>query len=325
MARKPKQSVTVELPSAFIDFMREVHQYIVDGEEVATTLESDDLLQCQCIYGGLYNAAKQQFGFRFFHPDRTTWDFDVNARQIAQIAAGKLTTMPLWQCQGNRCGCLHATEDSYCHHCDSIRHFDNDYEASLKRLYPNESSHTHSVMTLLRKIGMALWDYHREYERFPPWQTLDANGQSLHSWRSLILPFLDEDSLFEAIDFSQPWDSDTNRRAWERRPSVYGGKEFEPLLTNVMAVVGAETIWPPVGRGSFKEIDSKFCYPIGAVALTDMSVHWMQPIDTDVFSVIADHEKNKELIVACVGGGVEILREGDADQLHSLLRFIEQY
>lgn len=55
MSRKPKRCVTVELPFAFTKFMCEFNRRIEDGKEAATTIESDDLLQCDYIYGGLYD------------------------------------------------------------------------------------------------------------------------------------------------------------------------------------------------------------------------------------------------------------------------------
>lgn len=174
--RKPKRSVTVELPSDFTSFMRDVIQRIADGDEAATTIESDDLLQCDRVYGGLYDVAGQRFGFRYFHADDATWDLDLDAQQIAQIANGTLTALNLWQCSGGKCDCLHAAKDSYCAHCDSIRHYD-DYESRLRIHHPDESPEVLATMANLRRIGLAILDYHREHEHFPPAQTHDEYGR----------------------------------------------------------------------------------------------------------------------------------------------------
>ena len=63
MPRKPKRKVTVELPAEFVDFMRHVNELIRNGDEIATTLESDDLLQCDHVYGGLYTPQNGDMGF----------------------------------------------------------------------------------------------------------------------------------------------------------------------------------------------------------------------------------------------------------------------
>ncbi len=61
----------------------------------------------------------------------------------------------------------------------------------------------------LGKIGAAMRSYEAKYGRFPPAYTVDEHGRRMHSWRVLILEFLDPD-LYAKYDFSQPWDSPTN-------------------------------------------------------------------------------------------------------------------
>jgi hypothetical protein len=63
----------------------------------------------------------------------------------------------------------------------------------------------------LRQITQALHAYHDQWDRLPPAVTRDAAGQPLHSWRTLILPYLGRQSAYDAYDFSQPWDSPWNR------------------------------------------------------------------------------------------------------------------
>src|SRR5260370_743998 len=43
----------------------------------------------------------------------------------------------------------------------------------------------------LKQIGLALHNYHDVYGSFPPAYFVDASGKPMHSWRVLILPFLD--------------------------------------------------------------------------------------------------------------------------------------
>jgi hypothetical protein len=73
----------------------------------------------------------------------------------------------------------------------------------------------------LKKIGAALRAYHAEFGGFPPSYIADRSGQPMHSWRVLILPFLGEQELYAAYDFSQPWDSSANSRLLARMPAVY--------------------------------------------------------------------------------------------------------
>ncbi len=42
----------------------------------------------------------------------------------------------------------------------------------------------------LKQIGLAFHNYHDDHGVFPPAYTVDENGTRLHSWRTLILPYL---------------------------------------------------------------------------------------------------------------------------------------
>jgi hypothetical protein len=45
---------------------------------------------------------------------------------------------------------------------------------------------------------------------FPPAAACDANGKPLLRWRVLILPYMDQDSLFQRFHLDEAWDSPDN-------------------------------------------------------------------------------------------------------------------
>jgi hypothetical protein len=59
---------------------------------------------------------------------------------------------------------------------------------------------------------LAVANYHDVKGHYPPAYIADANGKPMHSWRVLILPYLEENELFEKYDFTQPWNSEANLR-----------------------------------------------------------------------------------------------------------------
>src|SRR5262245_36536395 len=67
----------------------------------------------------------------------------------------------------------------------------------------------------LKQIGVALHSYHDKYGSLPPAYTVDASGKRLHSWRTLILPFLEGDDLYQKIDLTKPWDDPANKEAFD--------------------------------------------------------------------------------------------------------------
>ena len=61
-------------------------------------------------------------------------------------------------------------------------------------------------------LGLALYNYHDKYNCFPPAYTVGESGKPLHSWRVLILPFIEQNELYEKIRLDEPWDSEYNRQ-----------------------------------------------------------------------------------------------------------------
>ena len=53
----------------------------------------------------------------------------------------------------------------------------------------------------LKQIALAFHNYNDTYGTFPPAYIPDENGQPMHSWRMLILPFLECDHIYRAVQF----------------------------------------------------------------------------------------------------------------------------
>ena len=106
----------------------------------------------------------------------------------------------------------------------------------------------------------------------------------MHSWRVLILPFIEQHAVYEQYDFSQPWNSPSNSKLADQMPQMYAFHEtYRPGLTetNYLAVVGKETIWPgSVARASLDVSDDRET-TILLVENHGQKVHWMEPRDLD--------------------------------------------
>ena len=66
----------------------------------------------------------------------------------------------------------------------------------------------------VKQIGLALHNYHDKHNAFPPLYTVDEEGNQLHSWRVLILPYVKDNEysdVYKKIRLDEPWDSDWNR------------------------------------------------------------------------------------------------------------------
>ena len=88
-------------------------------------------------------------------------------------------------------------------------------------LEAREASHRSSCKCFLKPFGLALSNYHETYGSFPPAFVLGPDGRPWHSWRVLILPFLECDPLYQEYRFDEPWDGPNNRKLLAKMPTVY--------------------------------------------------------------------------------------------------------
>ena len=52
----------------------------------------------------------------------------------------------------------------------------------------------------LKQIGIALHTYHDEYKSLPPAYVCDESGKRMHSWRVLLLPYMEQQELYKKYD-----------------------------------------------------------------------------------------------------------------------------
>lgn len=139
----------------------------------------------------------------------------------------------------------------------------------------------HPCVNNLKMIGLALSNYHAVHRTFPPAFIPDEQGNPMHSWRVLILPFLDEVELSELYDFNEPWNGPLNRQLANRIPSVYRCPDCEATQsdTSYVAVVGTETGWPAPEGIELRQFTDGTSHTIAVVEAAEPGIHWMEPRD----------------------------------------------
>ena len=77
----------------------------------------------------------------------------------------------------------------------------------------------------LRRIAIALHAYHNSWETFPPggieWRPYGNTTNRQLAWSAFILPYLDEENLYRALDLTTPFDSPENASAAAAVLAVY--------------------------------------------------------------------------------------------------------
>lgn len=140
----------------------------------------------------------------------------------------------------------------------------------------------------LKQIGLALQNYHDKYHSLPPAYTVDAEGKPLHSWRTLILPYLEQGALYDKIDLEKPWDDPANKLAFEtiiptyRCPSAHMSENYIDSHTAYLAVVAPGSCLQPTEPREFSEIIDGSELTLMVVEVdAEHAVHWMSPMDAD--------------------------------------------
>ncbi len=147
----------------------------------------------------------------------------------------------------------------------------------------------------LKMLALAMHNYHDFYKSLPPAYTVDSQGNHLHSWRTLLLPFLEQSALYEKIDLSKPWNDPINVEAiGELVPPVYICPSSKIRKTVYQVIVDPESAFPGAETVSLQQITDGTSNTFVIVETpADRAVEWMSPNDTDLSGLLSVNEKSK--------------------------------
>jgi len=96
------------------------------------------------------------------------------------------------------------------------------------------------------QLALAMHNYNDTHGKMPPAVVYGESGQPLYSWRVLLLPFLEQQELFDEFHLDEPWDSPHNIQLLPRMPATYApppGKQWNvpPNHTVMHVFVGKGT------------------------------------------------------------------------------------
>ena len=138
----------------------------------------------------------------------------------------------------------------------------------------------------MKQIALALHNYGQVYKCFPPAYIADKNGKPMHSWRVLILPYLEGcESLYKQYNFNEPWDGPNNKKLLAARPAVFrcpGGDDVDPqgaTETSYVAVVGAQRGLAGREAAESSAISRRDLETIMVVEAADAGIQWTEPKD----------------------------------------------
>jgi hypothetical protein len=72
----------------------------------------------------------------------------------------------------------------------------------------------------LLSLGFAMLNFAQNKNQFPA-TAIRKDGKPLLSWRVALLPFLDEQALYNKFHLDEPWDSPHNKGLLDQMPAIY--------------------------------------------------------------------------------------------------------
>ena len=144
-----------------------------------------------------------------------------------------------------------------------------------------------------------------------PQNIRDASGKPLLSWRVALLPYIDQQALYEQFHLDEPWDSEHNRRLIEAMPRTFAHETYPALnaagKTLVQLPIGKGTIYSGKNRPSRSDIDT---HPIPSNTMVclmfvkpEQAVEWTRPDDTEL-----DPADPTSKLLRDLRGGITTLR-----------------
>jgi hypothetical protein len=182
----------------------------------------------------------------------------------------------------------------------------------------------------LDTIATAMSLYEGDHGCFPPAYTTGADGNRLHSWRTLLLPYLGEETLWESFELDEPWDSESNQ-TWHDVPlSMYqcpADSSGSPTDTNYVMIVGGEGLFDGGEPHKAVDVSDGVSQTILLVEVTGSGIHWMEPEDLQwdeidftingSKSIRSEHEGGAHVMM-CDGMVEFIAEDTPADQVRGL-------
>jgi prepilin-type processing-associated H-X9-DG protein len=141
----------------------------------------------------------------------------------------------------------------------------------------------------LKMIVLALQNYHDDHGMFPPAFIPDKDGKPMHSWRVLLLPYMEEKPLYDKYNFQEPWDGPNNSKLlmnpvpyayrWYQCPSDARIGRGTGVWTSYVAVVGPRTAWPGAQMRKMSEIADGTANTVLVMEDQSTRIPWMEPRD----------------------------------------------
>ena len=180
----------------------------------------------------------------------------------------------------------------------------------------------------MRQIILAAHNHESTFQQLPPSYTANAEGKPLLSWRVKLLPFLEEQALYDQFHHDEPWDSEHNLKLVAKMPDVFKHPRIKLAegKTVYLGVSGKDGMLVAPKGNPKQQIGRRFNSVIDGLSNTATIIHaaeknavtWTAPGDFD----FEQHPENlsneiaffwgadKKAIIGLADGSVHLVKQG---------------
>lgn len=135
----------------------------------------------------------------------------------------------------------------------------------------------------LKQIALAIHNYHDAYGHLPQ-DIVDKDGKPILSWRVAILPFIEQQNLYNQFKLDEPWDSANNKQWSQAMIKVFISPEatlpakHEWGLTNYRGISGPDAAFEPGKKIKLTDFTDGTSNTIMVIETAEL-VPWAKPGD----------------------------------------------
>jgi hypothetical protein len=146
-----------------------------------------------------------------------------------------------------------------------------------------EAARRNQELNSLRQLSLGALNNEAAMRELPS-DIYSEDGKPLLSWRVRILPFIEQQALYQRFNLDEPWDSDNNLPLMEFMPDVYRSPSSEYLgnRTRFLALKSPDSLFPGQQAMQLKNVTDGTSNTILFVqASPEAAVEWTRPADIE--------------------------------------------
>ncbi len=132
-----------------------------------------------------------------------------------------------------------------------------------------------------KQIGLAMHNYASVNGAFPGPAITGKQGTALLSWRVAILPYIEQQGLYNKFKLDEPWDSPHNKTLLKEMPSLYvcpSRAAGEPFTTSYQVFTGKGALFEDGNSAKIADVTDGTSNTIMVVEARE-AVPWTKPVD----------------------------------------------